>query len=320
MAKVLGPFHVVYGDEEFELDRHLALRKRSWKDRRVITLDGETVKEGEFLTVCESRGFEEGERAVILDNANEVKFTKAATDFVEKREASNLSTMILVVHRENALPALWATAALKGSRTQYSRFKPWEDDKVRDRIVKEAGHFKIKLEADALELLYRNLGDDLRATVNELRKLHYIVGSEGTVKREHVMLVVTSHVEIEPKDVAEAALSKNKRLLLNRLSRLFRDQGDDACVPLVSSCLYQVEKILTIRHMLDRGDSLEMIGERYEKKAFFIQKNFVPVAQKHTVKALLGHMKNLCKLEAQVKGAARSKRTLVELAVLSIAA
>jgi DNA polymerase III delta subunit len=53
---------------------------------------------------------------------------------------------------------------------------------------------------------------------------------------------------------------------------------------------------------------------------FACKTNLIPVAQKHTVKVLLGHMNQLCKLDAQVKGAARSKRTLVELAVLSLAA
>jgi DNA polymerase III delta subunit len=43
------------------------------------------------------------------------------------------------------------------------------------------------------------------------------------------------------------------------------------------------------------------------------------MVKRHNQSALIGSMKKLRKLDEDVKGSSRSKRTLVELAILSIA-
>jgi DNA polymerase III delta subunit len=327
MAKIAGPFIVVFGDEDYEIDRFVAIRRHVWKDREIIVRDAtvakkdDTFTEQHLVTLLDTKSFDDEGRLIILDNAQEMEIDTALAECVEKRSATNTSTVLIAIIRSGGkLPEVWAEAAKKGARVSFAKFKPWEDDKVIDRIVKEATSFKIKLDDGIATLVYKFLGDNLRLTVNELRKLSYLVGEGGLVKKEHIAQLLVASVEVEPREVAEAALNKDKRAVLSRMSRIFKDQGEAACVPLVSSCLYQVEKILVIRHMLDQGLSVDAIAERYGKKAFYIQKHFLPTAQKHTVKGLVGHMKKLCEVEAQVKGAARSKRTLVELAVLSIAA
>jgi DNA polymerase III delta subunit len=74
-----------------------------------------------------------------------------------------------------------------------------------------------------------------------------------------------------------------------------------------------------MRSLLDRQQSPEAIASALGLHPYRVQRELVAV-QKHTTAQLINQMKNLCELEVQVKGAAPSKRTLVELAVLSLAA
>lgn len=323
MAKLPGPFIVVYGDEDFYQDRYITGRKAAWKNRNIFHRDASDTTEGEIVSFCETRSFldeEEGGRAVILDNAQDLKTDKVLTEYIEGRDVKDFSTILLAVIRGPKITPLWTAAAKKGAALPYLKLRPWETQKALDRISDEADALGLKLDSGIAELIHRYIGDNLRAAANELTKLTYIVGADKLVKKDHVIRVISPNTDVEPRHVAEAALSKNKVLAANRLSRMFKMQGDSACVPIVSSCLYQVEKILVTRQMLDQGDAVATIAQRFGMNEYACKLNLVPLAQKHTVKVLLGHMNQLCKLDAQVKGAARSKRTLVELAVLAIAA
>jgi DNA polymerase III delta subunit len=321
MAKSTGPFVVVYGDEDFLLDRFVERRKTAWKSRYVRVRDGATIKESELVNLCETQTmFDEDGRVVILDNAQDLKTEKALEAYIAERDPKDMSCILLAVVRAKKLPAVWNEALKKGAQASYFKFRPWETQKVLDRIEEEAKSFNLKLDGGVPELIFRSLGDDLRTTVNELQKLSYIVGADGLVKKEHVSKVIAINVPVEAYQVADAAIAKNARQAMSTMSLVYKALGESSCVPVTSGLLRQVERTLVVRQMLDKGDDEKVIAVRFGVHEFVAKKTLIPIAQKHSVKALVGHMQKLCKLDAQVKGAARSKRTLVELAILSIAA
>jgi DNA polymerase III delta subunit len=322
MAKLHGPFIVVSGDESYYLDRLIANRKKAWKDqnRRIILLSGDDVTEAKFISICETQSiFEDDLRAIVLDNAQEMKTSKALETYLKGKDPKDLSTLVLIVHRGATLPKAWAEAVQKGTEERFSKFKPWEQDKVFKRTTEEAKGLGLRLGQGVPEMFYYFFGDNLRAVMNELQKLVYLVGPKGLVEKAHVASIVAPDSPVEPWQVAEAAMSKNPMKAMNAIGQLQASMGDSFVVPVTIGLQRQVEKILVVRQMLDKGDATATIAAAMEKSEFFVQKNIIPVAKRHTVKELLGHMNMLCKLESRVKGAARSKRTLVELAVLSIA-
>lgn len=322
MTRFAGPFTVIYGDEEYLLDRALSSQRVQWKQqkRRVVLLDGEFTNEADFLAHCETQSiFEDDLRGVVLDNAQEMKTSKRLEAFLSHKDPKDSSTVILVVFRGPSLPKAWSEAVKKGSEEHFVKFKPWEVDKVHKRTVEEAKRLNLRLGKGVPDLLHYALGDNLRAVVNELNKLSYLVRS-GIVEKADVASVVAPDVPAEPWQVAEAALSKDSTRAMNLIALLQAYMGDGFVVPVTIGLQRQVEKILVARQMLDKGDAIATIAAAMDKSEFFCQKNIIPVARRHTVRELLGHMNTLCKLESKVKGAARSKRTLVELAVLSIAA
>lgn len=105
-----------------------------------------------------------------------------------------------------------------------------------------------------------------------------------------------------------------------RVSLLYQDMGDGAAVPIAISLMVQAEKLLVARQMLDEHKSVEEIASRYGMSPFGFKKNIMSTLLKHDVKHLLEHMQRLAKLDVEVKGMSQSKRTLVELAVLTITA
>jgi DNA polymerase III delta subunit len=326
MGKIrLKPFIVVYGSEDFLLDRDLE-KARSLK-RSITLLDGTGLTDFELVSACEAQAFEGRARAVIIDNAHKVKGSKALEAYIASKDSEDSSVILFAVVRSDRLPAVWSKAASKGSSIKHGKFKPWEEVKKAGRVTDEAKRLKLKLDVGVSALFIKILGDDLRQIVNELRKLIHIVGEGCTVKKEHIALVLTPTYPAEFWGVAEAAIDKRPRRAMTRLSFLYKRLGDSALIPVVASLMRQVEKMVVARHMLDKGEDHLVIAERLGVKAstpskteFVFHKNILPFAQKHTVPALLSYMQNLCRLESQIKGSARSKRTLVELAVLAIAA
>lgn len=322
MSKASGPFLAIYGDESLYVDRAIESLRNKWakQDRIVTLLDGEHTSESEFLNLCSTQSFFEDDlRAIVLDNAQEIKFSKQLDAFVSARDAKDLSTLIVMVFRSNTLPKNVAEASKKGTCEQFSRLKPWETEKLFKRITAEAKLLGLDLDDGIPELFHYALGDNLRSIVNELQKIKYLVGNRTNVSKKDVTLILATDKPVEPWQVAEAAIAKNPTLAMNLLALVHQSLGDNFIVPVTIGLQRQVEKILVVRQMLDKGDSLSTIAAAMDKSEFFCQKNIIPVAQKHSLPNLVKYMQDLCQLEVRVKGLARSKKTLVELAILKIA-
>lgn len=314
-----GPFVVAFGGEDYFLDRVIELGRAS-KDREVVVLDGDGLTDDEFVSVCAMRSFDGADRTVILDNANKLKGTKALKSLIEDKDPKDDSVIIVAVVRSEKLSELWKAAAAKGRSESYPKFKPWETDKIQKHVEAEAQRLKLTLGKGVVKAFFYFLGTDLRLIVNELRKLTYIVGEGGVVERKHVALVVAPVMPAEPWEVADAAAEKDTKKAMNLISLLYKMHGDGVCIPITAALLKTVEKLIVARQMLDKGDSKDILAARFEMHPFRVERYLVPLARKHTVPELREQMKRLCRLDAQVKGSAPSKRTLVELAVLSIAA
>jgi len=222
--------------------------------------------------------------------------------------------------RTDKLSDMWKAAAEKGRTHNFPKFKAWESDKAKQRMVAEADRLGLKLEDDIPEVFLRFIGDDLRRVVNELRKLKLITPEGTKVTKKMLLSVIAPDVPAEPFEVAEAATNKDAKRAMMLVSLLFKSMGDGAAVPITASLCRQIEKLIVARQMLDKGDEVSVIAIRLGIHAFPLQKEVLPRARKFTVGELLNQMNNLCKLDALVKGPARSKRSLVELTVLSIAA
>lgn len=319
-SKPVISFVVAFG-EDYYLDK--LVDKYRKLDRRVILMDGDSVSESQLVSVCSEQSFEEDySKVVILDNANAVKGDKtlsSLTSYLEGRGTEDASTILLAIIRADKLTTVWTKISVFGSVQEFKKLRSYELPKMIERVGKEASALKLTLEEGVGELLVKLIGMDLRRISNELKKFAHLVGVNGVVQKSHVLSVVPHALPAEAYQVAEATLAKNPRRAMDLLAVVYKHTGEGAGVPITVALMRQLERTLILRQMLDANEDSKVISARLEVHEFVLKKNMIPIAQKHTVRSLLGHMKNLCTLETQVKGAARSKRTLVELAVLSIA-
>lgn len=321
------PFVVFYGGEDYYLDRALEQGKR-WPARQVTLLNGDSLDEAELVSELEAQSFDGRNRAIVLDNAHKHgKKGGPLSAYVEARESSDDRTVLVAIVRSERLPPVWSKAAQKGRVKEHKSFKPWESEKQAARIKREAKKLGLELVDGLPQQLTAALGDNLHLVMNELRKFVYIVGEGGVVELKHAASVVAHMYPAEPYDVAKAALEKRRGRAMTLLSFLYRHLGEGAWVPVVISLQRLVEKLIVARQLLDSDTptlvlarSVGVTTKKDSAAEFVFRQNWLGLVQKHTVGELLGYMRKLCELETQVKGPARSKRSLVELAVLSIAA
>ncbi len=312
------PFLVSYGPEDFFLDRDIE-RARAWPKREAILLEGEETTESQLISRIEEASYD-APRTIILDNAQKVKLSKIMKGFTEEFAAKSPTNILLAVVRSEKLPAGWAQVADKGERHEAQKFKAWQTEPILRWIDLEATRNDVKIPVEVAKILLRWVDVDLYRLSNEIRKLAIFVGPQGTVTKEHLALVVSKTPGASVFQVAEATIAKTAVIALNHFTILYRNEGPECLVPTASALMKQVERTLIVRRSLDKGVDADIIAASVGLDAKkYPYKQLVQHANKHKVPELIRHMRRLCKLDVEIKGAASSKRTLVELAVLAIA-
>lgn len=320
MAKTsTQPFIVSFGAENFFLDRDLA-RGLAWKDRTVVEVDGDDVSDTELVSICETRGIDDRARVVVLDNAQKVKGDKALKAYIAAREPTDTSVVLVAIVRAEKLPDIWAQAAKKGRLYEHRKLKTYEsNNEVVKWLSAEAMRLEMGLEKGAPELLCAVIGNDLYKLSSELRKLQILVGKGNKATITQIKSVFSPSPTAEPYQVAGAATEKDVLRAMNFLSIVYRTMGEEAHVPLTFALIKQVEKLVVARHLVDSQATEDEIAAAIGMHPWVCKTQFLPHVRKHTVGSLIARMGELCKLDAEVKGAATSKRTRVELAVLALA-
>jgi len=311
------PFLVCFGTEDFFLDRDIE-RAKAWANRGVVLVDGHGLTDYELVSICEERS--DRLRTVIVDDAQKVKGDKALKAYIEDRSKSDLSVILAAIVRSEKLPDVWSGAISKGKGIERKRLKGWSaNNEISKWLLAEVERMGASFEKGLETTLLQSVGLDLYRLENELRKLVLLVGPGGKIEKKHIFLVTSPSMVSDPFQVAEAAISKDPKRAMNALSVLYKSQGDEVFVPVVSALMRQVEKTLLIRRMIDKGVPDEEVATAVGIKPWPFKNFAAPVARKYDASTLIRHMGRLCKLDADVKGPARSKRTLVELTVLAIA-
>lgn len=314
------PFLVFYGGEDFLLDRELN-KVRKWDKRTVVLLNGHDTDEHALVSACTTVSMDEALRVIVVDDAQKIKDkSKRLKEYIEEKESSDISVILAAFVRSEKLPEIWALAASKGRSVEHRKLKTWDNNnEVIAWVESEAVRMGLRLQKGLAQSLYDLVGADLYRLSSEIQKLALLVGKSGEVTINHLKLALSPSPTAEPWQVAEAAIQKDSRRAMNLLSTLYKNQGDDANVPLVNALIRQVEKLVLARQMVDGGCSEDEIAALVEMSPKRVKFFYLPqVVQKHVLAQLVKHMSRLCQLDVEVKGSSRSKRTLVEIAVLSI--
>lgn len=319
MSEASNPpaFRVFYGDEEYLLDRAYQAG-RALKNRAIITLDGDTATEQDLISAMSEVSFDEDLVTVVVDNAEQIKLGKFWAEYLENRHP-NSPTSLFAVIRKKTLPKAWEWATEKAKVTSYFKLEPWKTDELKARVDAEAKRLGLTVHDSAHEIFQMAHKDDLRSIVNQLRKLTLIRPQGFAVAKEDALLVCPRKVDVVPWTIVENLFYGSVRRAFTQLSLLFEQEGDGAAVPVLFSFMKTVEQLLVARSLSDKNQPLEVIQDRLQLKPFPAKK-LMGIVPRYTVSWLISQMKNLSTLEFQIKGSAPSKRTLMELAAISLSA
>lgn len=330
LSRPPAPFTVVYGAESYFLDVAI-MDARQWKGRAVTMLDAsEGLDEQELLNILNTPDYENRPRTVIIEEAQKVKESKEKLfrEYVNVKRPNDLSVVLVAIVRSDKLPDIWRVAvsklpesAKREALREHPKLKTYSTkNEVHAFILNEAARMGLKLEVGVETSLCLLTGGSLHRIMNELRKFQTFLGDgKQLVEMKHLKLVTAHSYSVEPYAVVEAAFNKETLKAMNNLSLLYRSTDEDPEVRVTSGLMRQLQKVIVARSLLDKGSSDGDIAAAFEMNAWACSKFFIPMVRKHSLASLASHMSRLCKLELDVKGSSRSKRTLVELAVLSIA-
>lgn len=323
--KFTTPFVVSFGEEEFFLDRDLQWFKDQ-PSRTVTVVDGHDIKEPELLSLCDTYTIDFDDptnfrsRLVILDNGNKIKWTdKALKAYIEAKRPSDTTSVLAVIVRDSKLPAFWAKVS-KATVREYKKLKTWDNNnEVIKWIQEESTRIGLRLDAKLSGFVYQIVGADLYRISSELQKLLLLVGTAEAVTVEHLKLILSPGSTVEPFHVAEAAANKDSKKALNALSSLYKYAAEDPSIPVAYALMKQVERLFVARSLLDKGATSDDVSARLNMHPWRCKNFFIPQVEKHTQSKLLCAMRQLTKLDVEIKRTSHSKRTLLELAVLAIA-
>lgn len=312
--------HVFYGEETYLLDRELA-RVLRWREHLITLLDGATATEDRVVAALEDRALMDDCRVVVVvDNAEKIKLASALLTHVDAaKSAPDGASMLVAICRTERLSKGWLALGSTGRMVEHRRFKPWEKEKISERMTKEATLLGLTLSDGAFDVLFKVYGEQTALMVNELRKTALLLSKGDEITAELVLSLCARRSAVAPWDVSEAALAREPKRAMRALSMLYQEKGDEALIPVVAAMARTIEQAVMMRSLLDRQQGPEAIATALGVHPFRVKRE-LPSVEKHTSAQLIEQMNNICKLEVQAKGSSASKRTLVELAILSLAA
>lgn len=312
-AKSAGvvPFLIVFGGESYLIDQERA-RARRTRGHRVVEVVGEGLTDADLVDLLRE-GSLDGERLVLVDEAQAIKGDKALKAYLE---AGEYSSPLVALIRGEKLPDVWAKAGHRGRVIEHAKLKTWDDNnQVVKWIAAEAVRRKVTLKTGMAEQLYRRLGADLYRLANELGKLGRL---DCEIGPEQVALVSSIVVQGEPWQVAEATFARDKNRAMDLLALTYKSGGPDMHVPVTAALQRQAEKLTAARDLLDRKVGFDDIAAAVGLNAYRFKNSVLPLVRRHTLPDLIRHMGRLRTLEMIVKGPSLAKRVHVELAVLSV--
>jgi len=255
-----------------------------------------------------------------VDDAHKLKAGKELKTYLEQKPSDEYDCILALVFRSEKLPSFWSKLGSKVTFREHKKLKTWDNNNEVVRWVQEeAKRLKLSLDAKMAWGMFQLAGDDLYRLASELRKLVLLVGPGVPITIEHLKLVLSPGTTAEPWTVAEAAFGKSPQKAINLLSLLYRYSSDDPSIPVMGAMMRQAEKLLLVRSMLDRNASHEEIAGRLGMHPYRFKMSLLPQVGKHTQRELVRAMRNLCKLDVDLKSTSRSRRTLLELVVIGLA-
>lgn len=250
--------YIFHGPNDFARNEKIAEIRTSLgdpvvADLNITTLDGRDLRLGEIRNYADSMPFMSDRRIVIIQGY--VSQLKSQSDemgyLVDYLEQIPATTDLILVEMES-LPKNHPVLKL-ANKVQASviNFGDLDRDSLRPWIMQRVKSLQATIEPDAVDLLARLVGSNLRTLNSEIEKLTLYVGGSRSIQSQDIKLLVPYTEEAENFGLTNAIGQRNARWAYDQLRKLL-DEGKHP-MSLLGSIAAQVRGLLEVKDMAERG-------------------------------------------------------------------
>jgi DNA polymerase III subunit delta len=185
-----------------------------------------------------------------------------------------------------------------GEVREFALIAPWQEDQLRDQVLRMAGEQKIKVTPGAAQLLAEAIGNDTRRLDGELTKLALYVGDRPVDEKAVAALTISGAQSSF--NLGSALLAGNTAQALNIVDELLR--RNEPALRMLAVLVNQFRTWLWVRVMVESGErDRQVIAKAADvgnpNRLFFLQKE----TQMRTARQLSRVLPALLEAEVQLK-------------------
>ncbi|MFH1125178.1 MAG: DNA polymerase III subunit delta [Pseudomonadota bacterium] len=310
-----APFYLLYGSDEFRLERVLSEMKGllvpgSAQDLNLEIFYGDEADPGEIISRACSIPFMAKNRLMIVRRTE--GFTKERLEkFLPYLQRPSDSTcLVFICSKPDFKRSFYKAFRAAGRAVNFEALNEREALPWIKRMAKEIG---LKIDGQACAYLHQIVGNNTRELYGELEKLHLGFGS-GVGIDEAKALVIHSRVYtiFELMDQISAKNCAGSLSLLNRF--LEEEEKRGGPLRIIGMLNRQVRLLLQTRTVLDKGGGPKEVAKKLGS-AHFLNRELIQHSKQWSMKELENGLDLLYKADGWLKSGSRPKPVLENLII-----
>ncbi len=284
----MARFYQISGDEDFLIERFIKSESSSF-------LSEETI----FITKNRINNW--------LDNKTRTYIIEGDVDFSSLHFEE--SDLVFVVNPKKDLP-------FKSQKQKFSKFKPYEKEKIINWIIEEGERFKIDLSRVAF-YLFVNLGNSLRKINSEIEKIS-IICQHHSIKKPTPDIIKGSlifSVEITPKNIIDSIYEFNSKKAMTYYDVL--QSRNDETGWILAYLMRSVSNQFLVNKLCHSGKSENEMSSLLGVHSFVIRKQYIDFIDSWSNEFLSQTLKKLSFLDFSHKSGKNVKPDL-EIQIIQI--
>jgi DNA polymerase III subunit delta len=296
---------LLYGTENYFIQKIKDLLEKDVDEENIAVYDLMETSIQEVVADVETYPFFGEHKLVIALNANFLTAKPDKLPFEHQVEflenylemPVEYSTLIIIAPYEKMDERKKVTKALK-KKALVAECNPVKEYELSDWIINLAKQLTIQVDKDAIDVIERELSNDLKIIENELEKLALYVGEEGIVTKEIAEELVSHTINSSGIRLVDAVIDGD----LAKAIRIYKDleKMKEEPIALIALLAYQFRMIFRVKLLKQKGYSQAQMQKQLSAHPYVIK-----VAQsregKFTVKRLQFIMDQLAETDAVMK-------------------
>ena len=230
-------------------------------------LDGEDIKKDPALFLDEVMGMSFfAEKRVVIVNEPENGFLELIQEVIAKP----IDDVFIIIAagelgRESKLRKFFEESQALMTLLCYKE----DAQSIRNYIVGKLRENGVSVDADALDYMIANLGEDKLITQNEMEKVLLFLGKEKKLSFEDVTDILADNGELTIMDIAFAVSARDTAKLEKALSRAYGENVNP--VPILRMVLWQLQRLMTAKQAMAAGANMDEAVKQLRPAVFFRQ-------------------------------------------------